>query len=65
MVNNVNKEGNPIKNKKKLRQKIQNRYDDIKNLTKDLRNKAALYLTTEYDNIMIPEFKTQNMVIKE
>jgi hypothetical protein len=39
-------------------------YEKIKNLVKDLRNKTALYLCKNYNNIIIPEFKSQQMLKK-
>lgn len=62
LSNNVNKKGEKIKSKKNLKLKIKKCYEKIKNISKDLHNKTALYLCRNYNHILIPEFKTQNMV---
>lgn len=56
--------GNSIKHKKQLTEKIQKKYNNIKNITADLRNKTALFFCRNYNNILIPEFKTQKMIKK-
>ena len=60
-----NKDGKKIKNKGKLKQRIQNAYDRNKHLTKELHNKSALFLCQNYERIIIPEFKTQKMIKKK
>ena len=57
-----NKEGKPLRNRNKIRRMIRKRYARIRNMTKDLHNKTALFLCTNYERILIPEFKTQNML---
>ena len=46
----------------RIKRKINKCYYKIKNITKELHNKTANYLCKNYDRILIPEFKTQNMV---
>jgi putative transposase len=46
----------------KIKHKINKCYYKIRNMTKDLHNKAANYLCKNYDRILLPEFRTQNMV---
>lgn len=62
---NKNKNGKKIRNKRKLRQKINKNYKKIKNWTKELHNKTALFLCKNYKEILIPEFKTQNMIMNK
>lgn len=57
-----NIKGEKLKNKNKMKKKINKYYDNIKNKVKDLHNKEALFLCTNYDKILIPEFKTKQMV---
>ena len=59
-----NKNGKKLKSRCKIKNRIQKIYERIKNLVKELHNKTALYLCKKYDTIMIPEFKTQNMLKK-
>lgn len=63
---NTNKKGKKIKkqNLEKIRKKLNNAYEKIKNYVKEVHNKSALYLCKNYDKILIPEFKTQNMLRK-
>jgi putative transposase len=51
-----------LKNKNKIKQKIRRCYKKIQNLVKELHNKSALYLVKNYERILLPEFKTQNMI---
>ena len=51
-----------IKNKKRLKRRIQKLYDKIKNITKEMHNKLALYLCRNYKQILLPEFKVKKMV---
>jgi len=51
-----------LKNKNKIKKKIRRCYKKIKNLVKELHNKSALYLVKNYERILLPEFKTQNMI---
>lgn len=59
-----NRNGEKIRNRSKLKNKIQKTYEYIKNIVKELHNKTALYLVKKYKKIMIPEFKTQGMLKK-
>ena len=61
---NKNKKGKAIKNKKRIMMKIQKRYNRIHNVVKELHNKAALFLCQNYERILLPEFKTQDMMRK-
>jgi putative transposase len=62
--NKTNKKGEIIRNRniKNLRTKINKCYRKIQNIRKELHNKTALYLCKNYERILIPEFRTQNMV---
>jgi len=62
--NGVNKEKKKVKkqNLRKINMKINKNYRKIQNYVKELHNKTALFLCKTYDKILIPEFKTQNMV---
>jgi transposase len=59
---NKNKKNNNIKNKKRIKKRIQNLYNKIKNITKEMHNKLALYLCKNYKQILLPEFKVSKMV---
>lgn len=59
-----NKRGKKL-NRRNVKRKIQLIYAKIKNIVKDLHNKAALYFCRNYDNIIIPELKTQKIVRKK
>jgi putative transposase len=60
-----NKKNEKLKNRSKIKNKIEKTYKYIKNIVKELHNKTALYLVKKYDRIMIPEFRTQNMLKKK
>ena len=62
---NKNKKEKTIKNKKKIKDEIQSRYDRIHNVVKELHNKTALFLCKKYERIMLPEFNTQGMMRKK
>lgn len=53
--------GNRI-NKRKIKAKINKLYKKIKGLVNELHKKTALYLCKNYNIILIPEFKTQEMI---
>jgi len=57
-----NKDNESIKNKSKIKQRIQNLYNKIKNITKEMHNKICLFLCQNYKRIIIPEFKVSQMV---
>lgn len=59
---NKNKKKKRIKNKKRMRTKINNYYEKIKCIVKDLHNKTALYVCKNYDDIILPEFESHQMV---
>jgi len=59
---NKNKKNNNIKNKKRINKRIQKLYNKIKNITKEMHNKLALYLCRNYKQILLPEFKVSNMI---
>lgn len=58
-------ENKKTKNKRKLKEKINKNYKKIKNWTKELHNKTALFLCKNYEEILIPEFKTQKMIMNK
>lgn len=58
-----NKDGAKLKNRTKLRKRIQIKYDKIKNVVKELHNKTALFLCKKFDKILLPKFETQKMVM--
>lgn len=51
-----------IRNRKKLKLKLNKYYRKIKNTVKELHNKTALYLVNNYNRILLPSFETSNMV---
>ena len=62
LAKGVNKNGSKIRNKNTLKRRINMCYERMKNLRDELHHKVALFLCTNYDTILIPEFKTQQMV---
>ena len=62
LSSNKNKNGTKLRNKRSLKKKIQQQYDNIHNLVRELHNQTANYLCKSYDNIIIPRFETQKMV---
>jgi putative transposase len=62
---NLNREDKSIKNKCSLKKRINRHFANIKNYVKELHNKAALFFVKNYDIILIPEFKTQQMISNE
>lgn len=63
LKNKKNHKKHKLHNKRKLKIKIQNEFNNIKNLVKELHNKTALFLCKNYDNILLPKFETQKMVV--
>lgn len=57
-----NKNGNKLKNKSKLKKTIQKKYERLKNISKELRNKISLFLVRKFDKIIFPKFETQKMI---
>jgi len=60
-----NKEGYSLRNKNKIKKKIEMEYEKMKNIRNELHNKAALYLCKTYDTILLPVFETQKMVSED
>ncbi len=64
--NKINKKKQPMKNAhKKMQKKINLCNRRITNLVKELHNKLAYYLCTNYDKVLIPEFQTQKIISKK
>lgn len=59
---NKNKDNSNLKNKRRLKRRIHKLYDKIKNITKEIHNKLALYLCRNYKQILLPEFKVMRIV---
>jgi len=57
-----NKQGKKLKNKSKLKKRIQKKYDNLKNFSKEVINKMSLFLVKKYDKIILPKFETQRMI---
>lgn len=51
-----------IRNKNKIKKRIRTLFKKIKNITKELHNKLALYLCKNYKIILLPKFETHKMV---
>ena len=50
--------------RRKLRRRLHRRIREIKNKRKELHHKVANFLTKNYETIILPEFKTSEMVSK-
>lgn len=61
---NKNKQGNKIKNKKMIKKKIRRLYQKIKGYVNEVHKKSAKFLCENYNNILLPEFKTKPMISK-
>lgn len=59
-----NRNGNQLRNRNRIRKRVKNKYDRIKNYVKELHNKVALYLCRNFDKIILPKFEVQEMVKK-
>lgn len=59
-----NKEGKHLKNSKSLKNKICKLYLKIKGYVNEVHKKSAKFLCENYENILIPEFKTKPMINK-
>jgi len=57
-----NKKGKKLKNKSRLRKKINKKYLKIHNKVHELHKKAAKYLCENYENIILPDFKIKPMI---
>ena len=53
---------NKNRNKKRMKDAIRRKYRRIKGIIRELHNKTALFLCKNYNIILIPEFKTSQMV---
>jgi len=60
-----NKNGSKIRNRTKIKKRIQRIYDYIKHIVKELHNKTALFLVKSFDKILLPKFETQQMLMKK
>lgn len=67
LVKKANKKGKIMRNRSlmKIQKKINRANKKIRDIVNDLHRKAALFLCKNYDRILIPEFKTQNMISAE
>lgn len=66
--NGIDKYGNKINKRKKRKNVIKiagNMERKAKNLIKDIHHKLCKFITSKYSNVIIPEFKTQEMVKKK
>ena len=59
---NENKDGNKIRNKKKLKKRIHLLYLKIKGYVNEIHKKTAHFLCNNFENILLPEFKTKPMI---
>lgn len=57
-----NKKNKFLKNRKTIINHIKKFYRKIKNCVTELHNKTAIYLCRKFNTILLPEFKTQNMI---
>jgi transposase len=57
----LNKSGNKLKNKHRIKNKIRKLYQKTKNIVKELHNQTANYICKNYNKILIPKFETQKM----
>ena len=48
-----------------IKKAIRRYYKKIKNIVKELHNKTALFLCKNYDIILIPIFKTSEMILNK
>lgn len=65
LLTNKNKMNKTLKNKSKVRRNIRKAQIRIRNYVNNVHKKASLYLCENYENIFLPEFKTQQMVKKK
>ena len=59
---NRNRKGKRIRKKYLVKRKIKKYYKKIKHLVKEMHNLTADFLCKRYERILIPEFKTQNIL---
>ena len=62
LSHNKNKQNKRIKHKKQLKNKINRIYQKIHNIVDEVHHKTAKFLCENYKKILIPIFKTKNMV---
>lgn len=62
LAKGVNRNGSKIRNRNTLKRRIDMSYERMKNLRDELHHKVAIFLCTNYDTILIPEFATKRMV---
>lgn len=60
-----NTKGKKLKNKKKLQNKMNRKYQKISHLVDEVHHQAANYLCQNYDNILMPKFETKKMIKNE
>lgn len=58
----INKDGNNLRNRKKIEDKINRCYTKIHNIVTELHHQTALYLCRNYKRIIIPIFETSKML---
>lgn len=64
LLKKKNKQGKKLKNKKKLKQKIDRYYKKLKNLRNECHNKTSNYLCKNYKKIILPDFSSKDIIRK-
>lgn len=59
-----NKTNTRLRNRKRIKRRINNLYKKIKGFVNEVHKKSAKFLCENYENIMIPEFKVKPMISK-
>lgn len=59
-----NKDGKKVRNIKRLKTKVRRLWLKIKGYVNEIHKKSAIFLCRNYENILIPEFKTKPMISK-
>jgi len=59
-----NRNGKRIKNRTKLKKKINRMYERLKGYVNEMHKKVANFLCENYENIILPDFKTKPMISK-
>ena len=62
--NKTNKKRTKLKNRKQIKNKIRKLWKRIKGYVNEIHKKSAKFLCENYENILIPEFKTKPMLSK-
>jgi putative transposase len=65
LINNKNRCGEKLKNRKSIKKKIYKLRNKLKDKIMDLRNKGANYICKNYERILLPSFEVSQMVKKE